>query len=176
MKNQTRRNFILGVATTAGLAATPTTAATASGNSDIPKDLGANCGKYCGACPVYIDSINATSPADVKCLGCKSDVLADGPQKCLVRKCSRSRGNQSCGQCSYFPCGKASALYKTDAPEMAVAKKNNQDVAKYGYEKCLSIQPSRWQCKKCGANFSTSDEKCPRCNADVVSCSELAKG
>jgi hypothetical protein len=136
--------------------------------------LGAFCGLYCRACPLYRASISEKDNSKVVCLGCKSDKLAEHCQKCSIRPCALEKKLNSCGECSLFPCEKTKAFHSSNKDMVKVAEKNCFRVRETSYSGWMEEQVSRWTCKKCGTSFSFSDETCPNCRADVYSCMEEA--
>jgi len=136
--------------------------------------LGAFCGLYCGACPLYQVSIKVEDPSQIKCLGCKSQKLADHCLKCQMKSCATAKSLSYCGQCDQFPCEKTKQFHSSGNDMTVVAEKNCSQIRKKGYSSWLGDQPQRWTCKKCGSKFSFKDETCPSCKADVYSCKDEA--
>jgi len=132
------------------------------------------CGLYCGACPLFLMSIEAEDASQVKCLGCKSDKVADHCMKCQMKTCAMGRNLNSCGECDEFPCEKTKKFHQSGKDMSVVAEKNCYTIREQGYATWLKGQPERWTCPKCGSSFSFKDEVCPNCNADVYSCKEEA--
>ena len=132
------------------------------------------CGLYCGACPLYQMSVKAEDPSQIKCLGCKSDKVADHCAKCQMKTCATAKNLSSCGECDQFPCEKTEQFHRSGRDMALVAEKNCYQIRKEGYSSWLQDQPQRWICTKCGSSFSFRDETCPNCNADVYSCKEEA--
>ena len=147
-----------------------------SGDSSSQKEpqLGAFCGLYCGACPLYLSSIKAEDPSKVVCLGCKSNKLAEHCLKCAMKDCASAKNLNSCGECSQFPCEKTKPFHSSDKDMAKVAEKNCYSIRQTNYSVWIKEQNSRWMCKNCGSSFSFSDETCPNCKVDVYSCKEEA--
>jgi len=175
----TRREFLdaaakagCGCAITAGLAGCAGPAEQARSQKKSPP--AAFCGLYCGACPLYIASVNAADDTQIKCLGCRSNKLADHCAKCAMRPCASEKNLSSCGQCDQFPCPETKKFHGSGMDMAVVAEENCYRVRKTSCNSWLKQQPGRWTCKKCGSGFSFKDETCPRCKADVYSCKEQA--
>jgi len=134
----------------------------------------AYCGLYCGACPLYQMSVKAEDPSQVKCLGCKSDKVADHCAQCAMKTCAAGKNLSSCGQCDQFPCEKTKKFHSSGRDMAVVAEKSCYQIRETGYSSWLDGQPRRWSCTACGSLFSFKDETCPNCNVDVYSCKEEA--
>ena len=93
----------------------------------------AYCGLLCDQCGAYKATVanddalrkktaeewskmfNATiNPADVNCLGCKSDVLFSHCNVCEIRSCAGEKKVNDCGKCESFACGKVEGVLKYD--------------------------------------------------------------
>jgi len=179
VKGINRREFLGTVAKTScgcALAAGFAGCAGLSGNSINQKEskLGAFCGLYCGACPLYLTSIKTEDPSKVVCLGCKSDKLAEHCLKCAMKDCASAKNLNSCGECVQFPCEKTKPFHNSDKDMAKIAEKSCYCIRQTNYSTWTKEQVSRWTCKNCGSTFSFSDETCPNCKADVYSCKEEA--
>jgi hypothetical protein len=94
----------------------------------------AYCGLLCSECPAYKATVaddkqlreetaklwgsmyNTTiDPNDVRCLGCKSDVLFSHCNVCDIRACAKEAGHENCGKCADFACGKLDGILSYDA-------------------------------------------------------------
>ena len=179
VKGINRRKFLGAVAKTScgcAVAAGFTGCAGLSGNSSSQKEskLGAFCGLYCGACPLYLTSIKAKDSSKVVCLGCKSDKLAEHCLKCAIKDCAAAKNLNSCGECDQFPCEKTKPFHNSDKDMAKVAEKSCYRIRQTSYFAWTKEQVGRWTCKNCGSAFSFSDETCPSCKTDVYSCKEEA--
>lgn len=130
--------------------------------------LGAYCGLYCGACPLYLKK---------KCKGCKH---VSKQTKCEIRKCARAKKIDSCAQCKAYPCDvkkvKEIAAGEGKKPFYKLRTKNFETIKKEGYKAWDDQQKKRWICTNCKTAFSFTDESCPKCNADIYSAvDELAE-
>jgi len=179
LKGMNRREFLCDVAKTGCgcvLATGFAGCAGSSRNSSSQKEskLGAFCGLYCGACPLYLTSIKAEDPSQVVCLGCKSDKLAEHCLKCAMKPCALAKNLNSCGECSQFPCEKTKPFHSSDKDMAKVAEKSCYRIRQTSYSAWIKEQVNRWTCRNCGSTFSLMDETCPNCKADVYSCKEEA--
>lgn len=83
----------------------------------------AYCGIACDKCPAYLATINCDeelsrrtaakwtetigrpiAPEDIRCLGCKSNVLMKLCHECPMRDCALGRGLETCGHCKDYIC------------------------------------------------------------------------
>ena len=146
------------------------------GTSGLQKEskLGAYCGLYCGACALYLSSVNAEDPSEVVCLGCKSDTLAEHCLDCAMKDCALEKNLSACGECPEFPCEKTQAFHSRDNDMSPVAEKSSYRIQQIGYLPWIKERVARWTCTSCGSIFSFRDETCPNCSEDVYSMSEEA--
>ena len=130
------------------------------------------CGIYCGACPALLAAKEAKTPADVKCLGCRSTKKTPGyAPKCEVRKCAKAKQLQSCGLCKQYPCDKITAFFN-ETPKYGLREKYLNTVRDKGLTAWLDEMKARWTCKKCGAPFGYGMKACKQCGEKVWSDAE----
>lgn len=151
------------------------------------------CGLYCGACHIldlYKRSLGTNVPArwqdlpgqlkenipqgELKCEGCKSDVLFVGCQNCSVRICAREKHIEACIECAEFPCrevqGRMEYLSKNlreTLPHTRVAFRNLLLIKEKGLAAWLSDQEKKWSCPQCSEPFMWYQEKCEKCGRDL---------
>lgn len=130
------------------------------------------CGIYCGACPALLAAKEAKTPAEVKCLGCRSTKKTPGyAPKCEVRKCAKAKQLQSCGLCQHYPCAKIKAFFN-ETPKYGLREKCLNTVRDKGLAAWLDEMKTRWTCKKCGAPFGYGMTACKKCGEKVWSDAE----
>ena len=137
-------------------------------------NVGGYCGIYCGSCALYLQSVSANDPSEVKCMGCKSGTVAPHCQKCPIKDCASKKGLDSCGECDDFPCDKTKKFHGSGRDFAFVAEKNCYVLSQCAYTEWLKTQQTRWSCVKCGTTFSNRVEECPKCQSKVYSCAEEA--
>jgi len=147
-------------------------AETAPGSVVLEPCVDAICGIYCGACPAALASRTAKTPAEAKCLGCRSTKKIPGyaPQ-CEVRKCAKAKHLQSCGLCKSYPCKKIAAFFN-ETPKYGLREKYLNTVRDQGLAAWLAEMKTRWTCKKCGAAFGYGMTTCKACGEKIYSDAE----
>lgn len=174
-----RRDVLSGAACALAIGGSVCTTSAHAGEKEKPesdpeRDVGSYCGNYCGSCALYLRSVSADDPSEVKCMGCKSDKVAPHCQKCAIKNCASEKGLDSCGECDDFPCEKTKKFHGSGRDFAFVAEKNCYVLSQCGYKEWLKNQQARWECVKCGTTFSNRAQKCPKCESDVYSCAEEA--
>lgn len=134
--------------------------------------LDAICGIYCGACSALMESRDAKSAAEAKCLGCRSTKKTPGyaPQ-CNVRKCAKAKKLDSCGLCKHYSCTKIRAFFN-DTPKYGLREKYLNTIRDKGLPAWLEEMKERWTCKECGAAFGYGMKTCKSCGKKVWSDAE----
>lgn len=134
--------------------------------------LDAICGIYCGACPALLASRAAKSPAEAKCLGCRSKKKSPSyASKCDVRACAKAKNVDSCGLCKHYPCKKIAAFFN-ETPKYGLREKYLNAVRDKGLSAWRDEMKTRWTCKKCGAAFGYGMTTCKSCGEKVWSDAE----
>ena len=150
--------------------------------------LGAVCGLYCGACPVYrvrrdimpeeqrekkLKKIHESMSAryqltldDVHCDGC----LAEGGRltpycrQCQIRLCAAGReGVTRCSDCADFPCSLITDFNNDGVPHHAEVLDNLHRQRKVGVDEWLQEEYERWRCAFCGVSMDWYSRVCHRC-------------
>lgn len=147
------------------------------------------CGMYCGACSImkaYQTGIKdpfaefwVKSGAELKCHGCKSEVVFEGCAEfggcatCAMRTCAREKGVERCLSCPEFPC----AMYSNSEIAQIMAEKlphlttigiNMQTILSRGPEAFLKEQEEQWKCPDCGTEYTWFAVNCSQCGKDLV--------
>ena len=140
--------------------------------------LDAYCGLYCGACPAMLAHQNGELEAfaerigrtleDVRCFGCKSDIVTSFCATCKLRRCANNKGFDFCFQCEELPCDPFIAFRDAEKwPYHAAVPKNLKRIQQVGAEAWIEEQDTRWRCPKCGYKFAWQDETCKSCGEKV---------
>ena len=137
------------------------------------------CGLFCGACPILratregrVEEQAAeweTTPEEITCHGCKSDVVSGYCQGCEMKACATARGLEACAHCIEYPCDRVAAFRDDEWPHHSVVVRNSEALAEVGLRQWLEDQAARWRCSACGGETTWYDETCPACAAAVTS-------
>ncbi|MBN1425559.1 DUF3795 domain-containing protein [Candidatus Fermentibacteria bacterium] len=137
----------------------------------------AYCGLYCGACEVMAANRRGTvadvarewgrSEEELRCDGCKTDVLAVYCRDCTFRACAREKGVEFCSECGDYPCKALLAFRDDKAPHHSIVVHNLERIAVIGGRAWCEEQRARWSCPACVEPFSWYAEKCPSCGGPV---------
>jgi hypothetical protein len=154
------------------------------------------CGLYCGACdiltayrsgkesgrkpewndmPAELGNLpfNARK-AEIRCLGCKSQVVFIGCSKCLIRTCAMKKaGLETCLECRSYPCwrfrltGLARRIMRLDRKllHLGTITPNQEAIRRQGVKVWLEEQEQRWKCPLCGRRLSWYRPACPECGS-----------
>jgi hypothetical protein len=153
-----------------------------------------HCGLYCGACDVmvtfkqglqsgklpvwqdlpevFINNIPTGKKDEIKCHGCKSDVVFGGCSKCLIRKCAKEKMNvEFCFECKKHPCLRykiqrfiTKLIFEKKLPHLKSIEPNQKKIQMVGVEKWLEDQQNKWQCPECSSEISWYQNTCPHCD------------
>lgn len=141
--------------------------------------LDSYCGLYCGACFImnsYRQNRNDCLPdewispihdKEIKCHGCKSDLVFENCRGCRIRTCAQAKKIEFCNECSEFPCEKINNLKKLNLAHLKVAIHNLEIIKEIGIQEWLKQQEKRWMCSNCGYSFSWYEKKCTECGIDL---------
>jgi hypothetical protein len=137
------------------------------------------CGIYCGACEIQYAMKNKTekeiaaqwgaNPEEIKCHGCKSEMVFKNCAICGIRKCAREKNVDHCVVCKDFPCAilmSGESLVER-LPHLKAIPKNMQTIKEKGGEYWLKEQEQIWKCSECGEPFSWYKQKCTKCGRDI---------
>jgi hypothetical protein len=148
------------------------------------RNLEAYCGLYCGACPVYLQQYDGwlveaiakyfkCEPTDLRCRGCRSDMVSVSCRDCNRRGCAQSRGLDSCSACPEMPCDR---MRQCRLPHMSEAVPNLEALRDRGSGLWLSGQADRWTCPSCGRTGSWYEQVCLQCGTALSSGHEPPEG
>lgn len=141
------------------------------------RNLEAYCGLYCGACPVYLrqhDSwlVQAITEhfnckvGDLRCMGCRSEMVSISCRDCDRRDCAKSKGFDSCSACPEMPCDRMSNY---SLPHMRDAVPNLEALRVRGSNAWLAEQAEQWKCPSCGKTGSWYEQICAQCGTALSS-------
>lgn len=143
------------------------------------------CGLYCGACEVLLLGEKGLleekagewkrKPEDLRCQGCKSDVISVYCRNCDIKMCAEGRGVEYCFECPDFPCPVLKEFRNDEYAHHSVVFHNLNLIREQGLESWLKAQEKRWSCPECGEKFSWYDKKCSRCGARIINCRDEEK-
>jgi len=153
---------------------------------EIENNFLAPCGLYCGVCGVYyatrdnnenflerllamyqekIPGIEGVSLDNLKCDGCLSDRVSLFCRRCAIRACTREKEFSGCHECQDFPCD------HIDKFPMPVGKKVILRAIpyrqKYGTEKWVHDEETRYVCPECGHTVFRGAKRCNKCSVAV---------
>ena len=158
----------------------------------INPDFISPCGLYCGVCAIHIahrdhntklkerlvnlykgetpgkgtlPNSDALSIEDIRCSGCLSDDQFMHCRQCKIRNCAKEKGYTGCHQCSEFPCDHINNF------SMAIGKKVILRAVpyrrKFGTEKWIQDEESRYICPECGNRVFRGAMRCNQCKAPL---------
>jgi len=152
--------------------------------SEKPYRYDTYCGLYCGACEVLHANMEnrldekssewGVDPAQMRCHGCKSDVLSIYCRDCELRTCAESKGLDYCYECEEFPCQRLENFNHDKVPHHVMVIINQKVLAERGPEQWLEDQKIRWSCTVCGETFSWYQKTCSKCGSEVFDCEKEA--
>jgi len=138
------------------------------------------CGLNCCACPVlganergdkeWIKKVaedEKCTPNDLRCHGCKTEMVAMYCTDCEMRLCARKKGIEFCNECKDFPCETIKSFRNDKSPHHSVIFRNLRTIKEKGLEAWLEEEVGRWACKKCGARFYWYSKTCSECGAEL---------
>lgn len=138
------------------------------------------CGLYCGSCEVFLANRKGLvdelarewemNPADLRCNGCKDELVATFCRSCKIKGCAEDKGIGFCFQCADYPCKILSDFKNDHRPHHSIVLYNLALIKDNGLNKWLKEQEIRWSCPGCGEKYSWYDESCLNCNSVLKNC------
>jgi hypothetical protein len=153
---------------------------------EIPRELIAPCGLYCGVCRIHqatqandrallqrlakiyarrLPEMASATADDLLCDGCRSTRRSVFCRECAIRECTQQRGLLGCHACLDFPCS------RIDEFPIPVGKKVILRAIPYwrahGTEQWVLAEEKRYRCPGCGERLFRGARQCPHCNSAV---------
>ena len=153
------------------------------------------CGIYCGACDIHlayetgqkdrfasfftIPTLEALltargvlyrqSELELKCHGCKSDMLFINCSDCPIRSCAVGKQVDHCIDCVDYPCAIHRGRTKMEGllPHLTSNYANMETIGKAGLETWLLEQDEKWKCPDCQTRFGWYASHCATCGRDL---------
>ena len=137
------------------------------------------CGLYCGACFIMNaykqnrtdclpkEWVSPIDDKEIKCHGCKSELVFENCRGCQIRKCAQSKDVEFCNNCSEFPCEKIKRFEDLNLPHHKVALHNMEQIKEIDLQQWLKQQKERWLCSNCSYPFSWYEENCVQCGKEL---------
>lgn len=142
------------------------------------KDTIAVCGLFCESCGVYIATQNnnekeleriatmmKTTREEIRCNGCRSEVLSPHCRKCEFRSCTQNKNIPNCEDCQTYPC-EAIMEFQKKAPHRAELFESAAFRKKNGIQKWLDKMHADYTCATCGTINSPYYITCKKCGND----------
>ena len=138
-----------------------------------PKTAGI-CGLYCEGCTAFIGTKDDPSRLnylanrmgagieDMKCEGCRSNVLSGYCRTCSIKACANERGVDFCVECEKYPCQEIKS-FQSQRPHRAEIFASLEYVKANGLEEWYQKMNEDYSCKSCGKINSAYDVKCRNC-------------
>jgi hypothetical protein len=137
----------------------------------------AYCGLYCGACRIYLSTLNNTLetlsdetgiPVQyLECNGCRSEVTSLYCRNCAMKKCNLQKQIFSCNECEEFPCSVLKAFENDQHPHHKGIIDSLKQLKILGKNNWINEKEKRWSCTKCGNNYSWYELKCINCENEL---------
>ena len=138
------------------------------------------CGLYCGACKVFLANQKGLvkeiatewqmAESDLRCNGCKSNVVATCSQECEIKACAEEKGIDFCFQCGDYPCKILNDLKNDDQPHHSIILHNLGLIKEKGIDKWFNDQKIRWSCPTCKEEYSWYEDECLNCGNFLKTC------
>ena len=138
------------------------------------KKLAAPCGLYCGACGVYIATLENDEKirekfskafgapiSETRCMGCMSDNQDDiflYCKVCPIKTCVKQKNIEGCFQCGDYPCSFIDNFPVAEGKKVIL--RSIPLWKKLGTEKWLEQEIKQFQCSECGTPFYRGGRFC----------------
>lgn len=151
-------------------------------NSVLPdKKTAAVCGLLCRSCGIYIatqennnDQLRGIAERlhipfeEVRCNGCRSDVLSAHCKACYFRECSEKKEIGFCSECSEYPCQPLKE-FQTKMPHRAELFQSLDRIKEVGWERWYTEAVARHSCPGCNKLNGWYTLVCPGCGNSPAS-------
>ena len=154
-------------------------------SNDLNKTLAGVCGLYCGACNLFIATMEDPArlkklsarwqfPEDeMKCGGCRSDTRGPYCRRCKMSACAAEKGIDFCMECEEYPCDDLKQ-FQSERPHRIELWDDLQRIETVGHRQWLKEIREHYTCMDCGTVNSAYDLKCRRCGKEP-SCGYVAE-
>lgn len=139
------------------------------------KQTAAVCGLLCNACGIYIatqenniENLKRIAerlqiPVEqVRCNGCRSDMLSGHCKTCYFRECSNKRGLEFCSGCNDYPCSQLKD-FQIKMPHRVELFQSLDRIKEIGWETWYIESVERHSCTKCNHLSGWYDFACTKC-------------
>ncbi len=133
------------------------------------------CGLFCSSCMIYLatqknDTIKLqyfaeklnTSVDQVRCNGCRSDVLTTYCKNCYMKKCSSEKMISFCSECDEYPCNYIKEFQKQMPHRVELFDSLNR-IKEVGWEQWFGESEERVTCTQCHQICSWYETTCSNC-------------
>ena len=111
--------------------------------------------------------ISAIHEKELKCHGCKSEILFENCRGCRIRQCAQSKNIEFCSECSEYPCENIKRIEKYNLAHHNVTVYSFETIKEIGVQKWLKQQEERWLCSNCDNPFSWYEDICTKCGNEL---------
>jgi hypothetical protein len=139
------------------------------------KQTAAVCGLLCKSCGIYMatqenntDQLKVIAERlhipfeQVRCDGCRSNVLSVHCKTCYFRECSEKKEIGFCSECNEYPCSRL-LDFQTKMPHRVELFQSLNSIKEVGWEKWYIENVARHSCTKCSALNGWYDFTCRSC-------------
>jgi len=145
-------------------------------NDIVPdKQTAAVCGLLCKACGIYIatqenntESLSRIAERmqipveEVRCMGCRSEVLSAHCKTCYFRECADKKGIAFCSECNDYPCAQLKD-FQSKLPHRVELFQSLNRIKKIGWENWYAEMVERHSCTSCNHLSGWYDFACTKC-------------
>ncbi|MFO7656273.1 MAG: DUF3795 domain-containing protein [Bacteroidales bacterium] len=145
-------------------------------NKVLPeKQTAAVCGLLCKSCGIYIATLENNTALlkgiaerlhipfeQVRCNGCRSNLLSAHCKTCYFRECSEKKEIGFCSDCNEYPCLHLKD-FQTKMPHRVELFQSLDRIKEVGWEKWYVENIARHSCTKCNALNGWYDFTCRSC-------------
>ncbi len=137
----------------------------------------AACGLFCPACSLFIGTkedpqrlemlakVFGVTSEQVRCEGCRSNVLSPYCRTCKMVKCCAEKGIEFCGECVEYPCAELKNFQEA-MPHRIELWEALARIKAVGYANWYMEMIEHYSCQSCGTINSAYDFKCRKCGAE----------
>ena len=140
------------------------------------------CGLYCGACSIlkayqsgpkdpFACFWDENTSLELKCHGCKTDIVFENCAVCPIRTCAREKEIEHCTECIEYPCANFNKMLPLleILPHCTTASDNRETIAAKGTDQWLQEQDNLWKCPDCKTEYTWYGVNCKNCGRELDS-------